>query len=196
MPLFSLFATLGTSPSLVVLVLNDFSGFSFVARDLSWPCSSSNQVIVKFGISSTLICCRCREVYQWPHKYNPRDDGLSNMEYWLPRGYNLPKCKGAEILKPPKTSLLQISTSRFRAALKNKDMPWKKILEDDPSLQGYLQVWVCCFLNTSETISSSGDSSPSPREFCSVQYWPVHGAKDRSGEELVFFNSTNSQYQN
>ena len=54
----------------------------------------------------------------------------------------------------------------------------------------------CCFLNTSETISSLGNSSPSPREFCSVQYWPVHGAKDRSGEELVFFNSTNSQYQN
>ena len=36
---------------------------------------------------------------------------------------------------------LQISTSRFRAALKNKDMPWKKILEDDSSLQGYLQVF-------------------------------------------------------
>ena len=52
----------------------------------------------------------------------------------------------------------------------------------------------CCFLNTSETISLSGDSSPSPREFCSVQYWPVDGAKDWSGEELVF-NSPNSQYQ-
>ena len=142
MPLFSLFAMLGTSPSLVVLVLNDFSGFSFVARDLSWPCSSSNQVIVKFWFSSAMIWCRRREVYQWPHKYNPGDDGLSNMEYWLPRGYNLPKCEGAEILKSSKTLLLQISTSRFRAALKNKDMPWKKILEDDPSLQGYLQVWV------------------------------------------------------
>ena len=47
----------------------------------------------------------------------------------------------------------------------------------------------CCFLNTSETISLSGDSPPSPREFCSVQYWPVHGAKDRSGEEKCYFYS-------